>query len=41
MQESEGAATDRDDAGEQVLQGAGAAAPTSTPPPVGPGDTAR
>jgi EmrB/QacA subfamily drug resistance transporter len=42
MQESEGAATDVGDAGEQALHGAGAAAPTSTPPPVGrPGDTAR
>ena len=42
MQESEGAATDEGDAGEQALHGAGAAAPTSTPPPVGrPGDTPR
>lgn len=41
MQESEGVATDPDDAGEQALQGAGAAAPTSTPPPIGrPGGTA-
>jgi EmrB/QacA subfamily drug resistance transporter len=41
MQESDGAATDESDAGEQALQGAGAAAPTSTPPPVGrPGSSA-
>lgn len=32
--------TDEDDAGEQAVQAAGAAAPTSTPPPAGrPGDT--
>ncbi len=36
LQESEGAAsTDEGDAVEQALQGAGAAAPTSTPPPSG------
>jgi len=42
MQESEGAATDAGDAGEQAMHGAGAAAPTSTPPPTGrPGDAPR
>ncbi|MGY1752916.1 MDR family MFS transporter [Blastococcus sp. SYSU D01042] len=36
------APTDETDAGEQAVQAAGAAAPTSTPPPTGrPGDTAR
>jgi hypothetical protein len=35
-----GERNDVDDAGEQAMQGAGAAAPTSTPPPAGrPGDT--
>ena len=36
------APTDEDDAGEQAVQAAGAAAPTSTPPPTGrPGDAPR
>lgn len=36
------APTDEDDAGEQAVQAAGAAAPTSTPPPAGrPGDAPR
>ncbi|RBY80343.1 MFS transporter [Blastococcus sp. TF02-09] len=43
LQESrESAVPDQDDAGQQAMQGAGAAAPTSTPPPAArPGDTPR